>query len=65
MALFSKEGLDTESRMESFDIQKRKSAEYHRAYYKANKDRIADYQRAYREAHKDQIAEKMREKRKM
>lgn len=48
MALFSKEGLDAESRMESFDIQKRKSAEYHRAYYEANKDRIAEKQREKR-----------------
>ena len=41
-------------------IEKRRIAEYQRAYYEANKDSIAEKQRAYREANKDSIAEYQR-----
>ena len=41
-------------------IEKRRIAEYQRAYYEANKDSIAEKQRAYYEANKDSIAEKQR-----
>ena len=41
-------------------IEKRRIAEYQRAYYEANKDSIAEKQRAYYEANKDSIAEYQR-----
>ena len=43
-----------------YEANKDSIAEYQRAYYEANKDSIAEYQRAYREANKDSIAEKQR-----
>lgn len=42
--------LDREARMDELDGDKRKLAEYQRAYYEANREKVAEYQRAYREA---------------
>ena len=39
---------------------KRKIAEYQRAYYEANREKIAENQRAYREANREKIAENQR-----
>ena len=39
---------------------KRKTAEYQRRYYEANRDAIAEYQRRYYEANRDAIAEYQR-----
>ena len=49
-----------EIRLERMPPEKRRIAEYQRAYYEANRDSIAEYQRAYYEANRDSIAEKKR-----
>ena len=46
--------------LERMPPEKRRIAEYQRAYYEANRDSIAEYQRAYREANRDSIAEYQR-----
>ena len=48
------------SRLSNMDPDKRKIAEYQRAYYEANKDKIAESQRAYREANREKYNAYMR-----
>lgn len=49
--------MDREAMQEMLTPEKRKLAEYKRAYYEANRDKLAEYQRAYREANRDKLAE--------
>ena len=42
--------LDKAARLEALPHDKRKVAEYQRAYYEANREKVAAQQRAYREA---------------
>ena len=42
--------------LERMPPEKRRIAEYQRAYYEANRDSIAEYQRAYYEANRNSIA---------
>ena len=42
--------LDKAARLEALPHDKRKVAEYKRAYYEANREKVAAQQRAYREA---------------
>ena len=51
---------DRKSRLSSMDPDKRKIAEYQRAYYEANKDKIAESKRAYREANREKYNAYMR-----
>lgn len=52
--------MDREARMNQLSPEKRKVAEYQRAYREANKDKLAEYKRAYYEANKDKVAEYQR-----
>ena len=52
--------MDREARMNQLSPEKRKMAEYQRAYREANKDKVAERQRAYYEANKDKVAERQR-----
>ena len=49
-----------EIRMERMPPEKRRIAEYQRAYYEANRDSIAEKQRAYREANREKYNAYMR-----
>ena len=56
MAKYTPEELDKDFRQTKEEImagRKRRDAEYHAAYYKANKDKIAERQAAYREKNRD------------
>ena len=50
-----------EIRMERMPPEKRRIAEYQRAYYEANRDSIAEKKRAYREANREKHNAYMRE----
>ena len=51
---------DRQAVLGEMDNQKRKIAEYRRAYYEANREKIAENKRAYREANREKIAEYQR-----
>lgn len=53
--------MEREIALERMSPEKRRIAEYQRAYYEANRDSIAEYQRAYREANRDKYNAYMRE----
>lgn len=53
--------MEREIALERMLPEKRRIAEYQRAYYEANRDSIAEYQRAYREANRDKYNAYMRE----
>ena len=51
---------DRQAVLGEMDNQKRKIAEYRRAYYEANREKIAEQKRAYYEANREKIAEYQR-----
>lgn len=53
--------MEREIALERMSPEKRRIAEYKRAYYEANRDSIAEKQRAYREANRDKYNAYMRE----
>lgn len=53
--------MEREIALERMSPEKRRIAEYQRAYYEANRDSIAEKQRAYREANRDKYNAYMRE----
>ena len=61
--------LDREAKFSSLPPEKRKVAEYQKAYYEANREKVAEYQKAYREANREKrrayMREYMRRKRRM
>ena len=52
--------MDREAMQEMLAPEKRKLAEYQRAYREANRDKVAERQRAYYEANRDKLAEYQR-----
>ena len=52
--------LDKAARLEALPHDKRKVAEYKRAYREANREKVAEYQRAYYEANREKVAEYQR-----
>ena len=52
--------LDRAARLEALPHDKRKVAEYQRAYYEANREKVAEYKRAYREANREKVAAQQR-----
>ena len=59
--LIGEREMEREIALERMSPEKRRIAEYQRAYYEANRDSIAEYQRAYREANRDKYNAYMRE----
>ena len=61
--------LDREAKFSSLPPEKRKVAEYQKAYYEANREKVAEYQKAYYEANREKrrayMREYMRRKRRM
>ena len=61
--------LDREAKFSSLPPEKRKVAEYQKAYYEANREKVAAQQKAYREANREKrrayMREYMRRKRRM
>ena len=59
--------LDREAKFSSLPPEKRKVAEYQKAYYEANREKVAAQQKAYREAnrekHRAYMCEYMRKRR--
>lgn len=53
--------LDRVAHFEGLSPEKRKLAEYQRAYREANKDKVAERQRAYYEANRERYNAYMRE----
>ena len=53
--------LDRVAHFEGLTPEKRKVAEYQRAYREANKDKVAEYQRAYRRKNREKYNAYMRE----
>ena len=53
--------FDRAAHLESLSPEKRKLAEYQRAYREANKDKVAERRRAYREANREKYNAYMRE----
>ena len=53
--------LDREAKFSSLPSEKRKVAEYKKAYYEANREKVAEYQKAYREANREKLRAYMRE----
>ena len=52
--------MDRLVRLETLSPEKRKQAEYRRAYYEANREKVAEYNRAYREANREKLAERQK-----
>ncbi len=48
--------LDREAKFSSLPPEKRKVAEYQKAYYEANREKVAAQQKAYREANREKVA---------
>ena len=49
--------LDREAKFSSLPPEKRKVAEYQKAYYEANREKVAAQRKAYREANREKVAE--------
>ena len=49
--------LDREAKFSSLPPEKRKVAEYQKAYREANREKVAEYQKAYYEANREKVAE--------
>ena len=49
--------LDREATFQSLPPEKKKVAEYQKAYYEANREKVAEYQKAYYEANREKVAE--------
>ena len=52
--------IDRDAVLEDLPKNKRKLAEYQRAYREANREKLAEYQRAYYEANREKLAEQQR-----
>ncbi len=53
--------LDREAKFSSLPPEKRKVAEYQKAYYEANREKVAAQRKAYREANREKRRAYMRE----
>ena len=53
--------LDREAKFSSLPPEKRKVAEYQKAYREANREKVAEYQKAYYEANREKRRAYMRE----
>ena len=54
--------LDRIAKFEELPYEKRKVAEYQKAYREANREKVAAYQKAYREANREKVAGGKKEK---